>query len=479
MGSCGAWFEMTQKNKPQSNALSAGLMTLLTSGMITGSIIFNMDLQHQPWTFDHSDSVVLVASIIFYVAAVIGTLAGYFLVDRYEKKPLSKVYLVLTTLACILLIIYPDILVVVAFSRSLLGLAHGMAYMIVVIHGGEIVIKDIRGMNISAVSYCIMIGALSHGAISPGATYEVMDPNRLVGILGLIYSAMGGLMAQFLTYESPVFLLQQGCDADAIKSMMKLRNESTETWDIRNDLTEFKTMLDEDRETSRSILKDGNVRPLVLLSLCKIASVLSFNMALNLVRLHLLDQLFGLEEYSMSAVVILMVRILLGMTAFFSIDKFGRKATMIASTFGSGIILTILGMIYLIAYSVNRDVGIAFVLAYEVFASAGVAFVPDVYCSEAFSTKKKAASIGVVQTVENALQIMITAIVFTWDFKSLDSYGGVMMTCGVPMLVLAGVFYRFLPETTKMTIRQSRTEFAKRGEIVFGGTKRPMTQLNE
>lgn len=64
-------------------------MTLLTSGMITGSIIFNMDLQHQPWTFDHSDSVVLVASIIFYVAAVIGTLGGYFLVDRYEKKPLS------------------------------------------------------------------------------------------------------------------------------------------------------------------------------------------------------------------------------------------------------------------------------------------------------------------------------------------------------------------------------------------------------
>lgn len=381
-------------------------------------------------------------------------------------------YLTFVFVSSILLIVCPDILMVVAMTRCLLGLAHGMAYVLVLIHGGEISIKEMRGMNMAAVNYCIMIGVLSHGAISPAATYDLMDPNRLVGILGLVYCVLGALLAQFLTYESPVFLLQKGRDSDAIQAMMKLRNESTETWDIRNDWTEFKAMLDEDRETSKSILKDGNIRPLVLLSLCKLAYVLSFNMALNMVRLHLLDRLFGLEEYSMSAVMILFIRVILGTVALFLIDKFGRKANMVVSTFGSGLILTVLGVIYLISDSFNRDVGIAIVLAFEVFASAGVAIVPDVYCSEAFSTKKKAASIAVVHSVEYALQIMITSIVWTWDFKSQDSYGGVMLTCGVPMLVLAGVFYRFLPETSKMTIRQSRTEFAKRGEIVFGGSKK-------
>lgn len=64
-------------------------MTLLTSGMMVGSTIFNMDLRYQAWTFDHSEGTVLAVSIIFYVAAVVGTLAGYLLVDRYEKKPLS------------------------------------------------------------------------------------------------------------------------------------------------------------------------------------------------------------------------------------------------------------------------------------------------------------------------------------------------------------------------------------------------------
>lgn len=479
MGGCGAWLEMTQKNKPQSNTLAAGAMTLLTSGMMVGSTIFNMDLRYQAWTFDHSEGTVLAVSIIFYVAAVVGTLAGYLLVDRYEKKPLSKVYMVLAVVACVLLVAKPDHLIVVAFARVLLGLAHGMAYLIFPIHGGETSIKELRGMNMAGISYCLMIGALTFGCISPGATFGWMDPNRLMGILGLVFAILGGLLAQFLTYESPVFLLQRGRDAEAVTSMMKLRNESTETWDIRNDLTEFKTMLTEDELGSRSIFKDGNIRPLVLISLCKIASVLSFNMALNLVRLRLLDQLFGMEQYSMAAVVILLFRIVMGTTILFIIDRFGRRATMVTSTVGSGFILVVLGTIYLANYSFNRDVGIAIMLAYEIVASAGITFVPDVYSSEAFSTKKKAASIGVVNTVENLLQILITCIVFSWDFVSTYRYGGVMMTFGIPLIVLAVIFYMFLPETTKMTIRQSRNEFAKRGEIVFGGTKKPMNNLNE
>lgn len=387
--------------------------------------------------------------------------------------------MVLAVVSCILLIVKPDHLVVVAFARTLLGLAHGMAYLIYPIHGGETSIKELRGMNVSAVGYCLMIGALTFGCVSPGATYGWMDPNRLIGILGLVYTVLGGLLSQFLTYESPVFLLQRGRDAEAVKSMMKLRNESTETWEIRNDLTEFRTMLEEDEQGSRSIFKDGNLRPLILLSLCKVASVLSFNMALNLVRLRLLDQLFGMEQYSMAAVIILLVRITMGTIILFVIDRFGRRATMVTSTFGSGFILVILGIIYLANDSFNRDIGIAIMLAYEVVASLGVTFVPDAYCSEAFSTKKKAASIGVVNTVENALQILIACVVFSWDFASTYHYGGVMLTFGVPMVLLAVAFYMKLPETTKMTIRQSRNEFSKRGEIVFGGTKRPMTYLNE
>ncbi|XP_055536772.1 uncharacterized protein LOC129725238 [Wyeomyia smithii] len=480
MVTCGEWVEMTQKNKPQSNTLSAGIMTLLTTGMLIGSTIFNMDLRNQRWTHGQSDSAIMLTSISFYLAAIVGSLAGYFLVERHEKKPISKVYLVLALVASVLLVAIPDHIVAVAFARVLFGISHGMAYLVVPIHGGEVAIKELRGMNMSAVNYCLMVGILAHGALSPTATYEhELQPNRIVGILGLAYVVLGGAMAQCLTYESPVYLIQRGRDGEAIQAMMKLRHESTETWEIRNEYVELKTMIQEDEETSRSIFQDGNLRPLVLLSLCKLASVLSFNMASNLVRLYILDELFGMETYSMSAVLLLTIRMIMGMLFLFTIDRFGRRAPMILSSAASGVILTVMGMIYLIADYINTDVGIAIMLAYEVVASSGLTIVPDVYTSEAFNTKKKAASIAVIQTVENVLQLIIVSVVFFWDFKSGAYHGGVMLFCGVPLVFLAGLFYRWLPETTKMTIRQTRTEFSKRGEIVFSGTSKPNNYLND
>ncbi|XP_053688564.1 uncharacterized protein LOC128737855 [Sabethes cyaneus] len=480
MVSCGEWVEMSQKNKPQSNTLAAAIMTLITTGMIMGSTILNMDLHSQTWTRGNSNSAVLFTTLVFFLAAVVGSIAGYFLVERHEKKPISKVYLVLALVASVLLVAIPDHIVAVAFARVLLGLSHGMAYLVVLIHGAEVAIKELRGMNMTAVNYCLMVGVITHGALSPTATYGYdLQPNRIVGILGLTYIVLGGGLAQFLTYESPVYLIQRGRDAEAIQSMMKLRHESTETWEIRNDYIELKTMVQEDEETSRSIFEDGNLRPLVLMALCKLASVLSFNMALNLVRLYILDELFGMETYSISAIMILMIRLIMGVLFLFTIDRFGRRAPMIMSSVGSGVILTVMGIIYLVADYINEDVGIAIMLTYEVVASSGLTFVPDVYTSEAFNTKKKAASIAVVHTVENILQLIIVAVTFSWNFKSEEYQGGVMLFCGIPLVILTGVFYRWLPETTKMTIRQTRTEFSKRGEIVFSGTKQPHANLND
>ncbi|XP_055598507.1 uncharacterized protein LOC129748064 [Uranotaenia lowii] len=480
MGGCGEWIEMNQKNKPQSNTLAGGIMTLMVTGMIVGSTIFNMDLQYQPWTFDHSDRVILLTQISFYMAAIVGTIAGFFLVERHNKKAISRVYLVLAGVGCLLLIILPDHIASVAFARVLLGLAHGLAYLVVLIHAGETSIKELRGLNTVAVNYCLMIGVVTHGSLSPmAASAEEIAPNRIIGIIGTVYIIFGGLLSQFLTYESPVFLIQRGRDGEAIQSMIKLRNESTETWEIRNDYTEFKTMLAEDEDTSRSIFQDGNLRPLTLLILCKLATVLSFNTGLNLVRLHILNTLFGLEDYSLSAVSVLTIRLTVGTVFLFVIDKFGRRAAITASSFSCGMVMVIMGIVYLVADSINRDIAIAIMLSYEVVASAGITFVPDVYCSEAFSTKKKAASVAVVQIVENVLQLAIVCIVSSWNFQDASLYGGVMMVCGVPLLVITGVFYRYLPETTKMSIRQARTEFTKRGEIVFGGTKRPQDFLND
>lgn len=47
---CIEWFWYSQKNKPQSNALAAGLMVILFGGQNIGWGIFNDHLEIQPWS---------------------------------------------------------------------------------------------------------------------------------------------------------------------------------------------------------------------------------------------------------------------------------------------------------------------------------------------------------------------------------------------------------------------------------------------
>lgn len=87
------------------------------------------------------------------------------------------------------------------------------------------------------------------------------------------------------TYESIVFLLENGWDLRALEIMLKLRNESRPF--IRRDFNEFKMMLMEDyggdgRSSNangcgccclRNICADGNSRPLILILLLRLLNV--------------------------------------------------------------------------------------------------------------------------------------------------------------------------------------------------------------
>ncbi|KFB52408.1 AGAP010943-PA-like protein [Anopheles sinensis] len=378
----------------------------------------------------------------------------------------------------VVVIAVPHSVIAIAFARSLMGLAHGMAYLVVLIHGGEIVIKELRGMIMGAVSYCVVTGVLLGGVLI-SVRYDVIDQYRFIGIIGLVYMLLAVFLNQMLCYESPVFLVQRNLDGEAIRSMMKLRNESTETWQIRNELTEIKTMLSEDETTSRSIWSDGNFRPLVLLALTKVASVLSFNFAVNMVKVNVVDHMVEIEdsEVSLSVTILMSIRLVVGMVAMFTIDVLGRRALQLVSIVSTAFILIAIGIAYLAADSIPHDVGMAIFFACEVGASLGLTLVPDVLCSEAFNTKKKVCSIATVQILEHVLHILIFAITFKWNFTVDDRYGATLLAAGVPLLPIAYVLYQKLPETSKMSIRQARIEFYKRDGIVFGGSKNSVEAL--
>lgn len=80
------WIDFYQKNKPQTNALSAGIMLMIFGGSHIGWGIFNNHLRAQPWAGGYEDEgEVFWAIICFFVAGIIGFFTAGVLVHKFSK----------------------------------------------------------------------------------------------------------------------------------------------------------------------------------------------------------------------------------------------------------------------------------------------------------------------------------------------------------------------------------------------------------
>lgn len=107
----------------------------------------------------------------------------------------------------------------------------------------------------------------------------------------------------------------------------------------------------------------------------------------------------------------------------------------------------------------------------EILAGFGMGIISDVYSSEAFNTIKKARSIFFTTSIEFLLHIVI--IFTTFNVSSSATFDGIFLTAsGMLLCVITFYVYRQVPETAKMSIRQTRNEFLQQGEIVFSGSNK-------
>ena len=80
------WVDYYQKNKPQTNALGAGLMVIAYGGQHLAWGIFNNHLLAQPWAGGYEDDgTVFWAIITWFIAAIVGFIVGAIVVNRFTK----------------------------------------------------------------------------------------------------------------------------------------------------------------------------------------------------------------------------------------------------------------------------------------------------------------------------------------------------------------------------------------------------------
>lgn len=367
-------------------------------------------------------------------------------------------------------------------SRLLIGFTYGYVYVTCIVHASEIMTQTLRGMIVATFNFIVISGIMmtsSHLMSTDIESYqEGFSVMQILGVTMVIFPVMGMIFLPLFTEESPVDLMTKKKYDNALSLMVKVRNQDDVTWSIRNEFQELKTMVEEDQQMSRNIFHDGNERPLVLIILLKVGSFLAFNFGVNIIRLSSLGGIFKDEEgqVDFGGLVLISFRMIFGMVTLFTIDNVGRKRNFEISYAGTGTAFIALGLALYFFNNVYLVVPIQFLI--EIFGGIGIGSIADVYTSEAFSTFKKPTSIFLASSIEFALQILAIAMCLGREVNELYSMIFLVVSGGI-LLIIFNYLRTRLPETAKMSIRQTRNEFLKSGDIVFsGGNQDPSKQIS-
>lgn len=440
-------------------------MLSFAAGIILSTILFNGDLRRDEWVDGHSNMFVLLSAVSFFMGAIIGAIVASFMVQKWPKKQIKHVSIVLFYIAGILLTALPSNAAAILVARVFSGMGFGYIQVVFIVHGSEVSVSKLRGMFLNTFNFCLGTGLVVGTAFMMTNQVNTGLPHyRAFGIFIIFYTALAHLFLYIFCVESPIFLLQQGDVIGATQAMMKLRNESVESWDIRNDVSEFKAMLVEDSQCDKSLWSEGNSRPLLILICAKLLLVLSFNYPLNVIRINTVDATLYKDDLQVAGVMLSTTRLLVSLLTLFAVDFFGRRFHLLYGSVSAGA-LAILLSIFLFLNTVSAgglEAPTVFAFLFEtlpVFAYG----ISDILCGEAFPIVKKPQSIALIIIIENIIQATLLISTFTYlnvtNIYNVGEFYIIPLVMGLIILILTYICFKFVPETTRLSIRETKNLF--------------------
>lgn len=360
-------------------------------------------------------------------------------------------------MSAIALTALPENFYAVFFAKFIAGIGHGLGYVIVIQHYGEICQDELRGKIGTMIHLFILKGGIMSGSAIINFLLKhdfLMDPNRFFGIHSLVFSIVAILLVHFFYKESIVTLIQSGKEQTAMKTLKILRSEEEATPEIIRNISEIKMMIAEDKYKNSEIFSEGNCRALAVVTLLRVAYVLTFNYSLKYIHIYMTRHSTSGIDYTF---ILNLVHTLTTVAVMFTIDK-GRRKHFFLSACGTSAVLIIFGCIRASIHA-NHDL-LVFVMfvGFEFFSAVGLGLTAHIYSTEAFPLPKKTASIAFSSIIESCLQILfiiwVENQIYSWvfDIVLLFVTGGIL----VPI-----IFYLFhnLPETKCLSLREARSKF--------------------
>ena len=196
-------------------AALGGFLFGFDTGIISGALLFI----REEFGLSAGIQQVVVGSLL--LAAVVGALLGGPISDGWGRKRTLILAALLFGLGALLAGYSPNVAVLVA-ARVLLGLAIGIASMIVPVYIAEIAPPRVRGALVSLQQFMITVGIM----VSYLVSYALSGAGAWRWMLGLaVVPAVVLFLGMFPLPESPRWLLAKDRRQDALGVLRRIRHE--------------------------------------------------------------------------------------------------------------------------------------------------------------------------------------------------------------------------------------------------------------
>ncbi|KAH0312934.1 putative MFS monosaccharide transporter, partial [Aureobasidium melanogenum] len=439
---------------------------------------------------------------ILELGAWVGTLFNGYLADAVGRRWCALIACCVFTIGVIVQACTVNKDYVLA-GRFVTGLGVGSLSMVVPLYNAELSPPEIRGSLVAvqqlAITFGIMISFwIGYGTNFIGGTGDSQSNAAwLIPICIQILPALilGAGMTMFMP-ESPRHLMNVGREEEALTTLARLRNKTTEDLGVRVEYLEIKALRDFEVETARKKYpqyQDGSRKSNFLIGFHDYASLITnpslrrrtitacltmtfqqWN-GINAINYYapFIFQNFGFTGNTTSLLatgVVGVIEFLLTIPAVLYVDKFGRKSILLAGAIGMAtchfIVAGLIGS-YEGSWGSHLAAGwvcIVFVLTSQTIFIGNFAYswgpVSWIVVSEVFplSMRAKGVSLGGSANWLNNFAVGLS----TSPFIEASQFGAFIFFGCITVVAALWVFF-FLPETKGLTLEEMDELFGDAG----------------
>lgn len=436
----------------------AGSLSALTAGILfawTSPSIPQLISKEYPGDITIEEASYL--TVIPPLAAILGSPVFPYLMNKIGRKKTLLLMFITQTVVWIM-IMFAESIYTFYISRFINGFGDACLYTVLPTYIGEVTTPSVRGTWGNSMQVMIYVGQLLINAV--GGFCSIRTTAYVFVPLPFIF------LFSFMTMpETPYYLLIKDKTEEAKRSLQRLRNKEDVEQELKQITSDIERQTQESGNWKDLFTSAVNRKALFAGAFIRGAQQLSGIAAFNVYTNYLFLQAGGELSHAVSSVIFQTILVVMNVIGSCTLDKLGRKKSMIFSCASCCLILGAEAAFFYIKVNTTIDVShlmwfpLVGLIVYVIVYSIGLGIVPTLILSELFSASIKAKAVCVINVIF-CLYVSGGTKLFQYLTDSFGLHAPFMVFC-VCCLVSTILSFFFVPETKGKTLEEIQQSMMK------------------